>query len=247
MAINAIFEMMEKGFSKYPSWEFLDPTEDLRRSLLHFFVQFDAIFTLNQDLLFERFYLDPVQRVLAASGTRWNLAAIRGMREERNAVHYEPARSRWYPLPADFNVPPRVQPYYKLHGSYRWEDGSGNGLMVMGGSKSLTIQSHAVLKWYLSEFQRHLNAGATRLMVIGYGFNDQHINDELIAAAARGGLKMFIVDPLGAEVANPDRGLPYQRVNPFRDIICGVSQARLSETFGRNAVEHAMVMNFFNL
>ena len=116
----------------------------------------------------------------------------------------------------------------------------------MGGSKSLTIQSHAVLKWYSSELERHLNAGATRLMVIGYGFTDQHINDALMGAAARG-LKMFIVDPLGAEVANPDRGLPLKRANPFQDIICGVSQARLTETFGKNAVEHEAVMNFFNL
>jgi hypothetical protein len=174
------------------------------------------------------------------------MAAIRGMREERDfSVPYEPARSRWLPVSDDFNVPPRVQPYYKLHGSYRWSDGTGNRLIVMGGSKSLTIRSHGVLKWYLPEFERYLNAGAT-LMVIGYGFNDPHINDILMAATARG-LRMFIIDPAGAEVANPDRNLPMKRANPFRDAICGVSQVRLAETFDRNAVEHAMVMNFFRL
>jgi hypothetical protein len=243
-AIEAVFEIMERGFSGHASWEFLEPMEDRGRSLEYFLVQFDAIFTLNQDLLFERFYLNPPQRI--ASGTRWNMAAIRGMRERRDfSGPYEPARSRWVPLPDEFNVPPRVQPYYKLHGSYRWNDGTGNRLIVMGGSKSLTIQSHAVLKWYLSEFERHLNAGAT-LMVIGYGFNDPHINDILLAAGSRG-LKMFIIDLLGAEVSNPDRSLSMKRVNPFRDIICGVSQEELTETFGRNAVEHEMVMNFFRL
>jgi hypothetical protein len=118
--------------------------------------------------------------------------------------------------------------------------------MVMGGSKSLIIQSHAVLKWYFSEFRRHLSLGATRLMVIGYGFNDQHINNAIMDAAATG-LRMFIVDLAGAEVSNPDRGLPLRRVNPFRDIICGVSQAPLTQTFGKNAVEHVMIMNFFGL
>jgi hypothetical protein len=50
----------------------------------------------------------------------------------------------------------------------------------IGGNKSLTIQSHQVLKWYFSEFQRHLGMGATRVMVIGYGFNDPHINNALL-------------------------------------------------------------------
>ncbi len=81
-------------------------------------------------------------------------------------------------------------------------------------------------------------------MVIGYGFNDHHITDALMDAIPRG-LQMFIIDPLGANVANPDRDLPLRRVNPFQDVICGVSQLRLTETFGSNAVEHSMVMRFF--
>jgi hypothetical protein len=241
-AINAIFEVMEKGFSSRPSWEFLEATEDQQRSLFHFLVKFDAIFTLNQDLLFERFYLNPREMML---GQRWDMAAVRGMREVRDgSFPYEPAWSCWVPEPTEFNVPPKVQPYYKLHGSYRWQDGTGNELMVMGGSKALTIRSHGVLGWYLSEFQRCLALGGTRLMVIGYGFNDHHVNDALMAAAPSG-LQMFIVDLLGADVANPDRGLPLRRVNPFQDVICGVSESRLTETFGNNAVEHAMVMQFF--
>jgi hypothetical protein len=119
-AINNVFSDMEKGFSARATWELLSPTEDRTRSLLHFLVQFDAIFTLNQDLLFERFYLDPMGRVAAASGQRWNGAAIRGMRELRDhSPPYDPARSVWRPEPSEFNVPDRIQPYFKLHGSYR--------------------------------------------------------------------------------------------------------------------------------
>jgi hypothetical protein len=213
--------------------------------LLHFLVKFDAIFTLNQDLLFERFYLDPMGRVAAASGQRWNGAAIRGMRELRDpSPPYDPARSVWKPEPSEFNVPDRIQPYFKLHGSYRWDDGTGKRLMVMGASKSRSIKSHRVLSWYLDEFQRYLKLGATRLMVIGYGFNDSHITDALTEALPSG-LQLFITDLLGAEVANPDRELPMRRANPFQNAICGVSQLRLTETFGSNAVEHAMVMRFF--
>ena len=232
LAINNVFALMEKGFSARATWEFLAPTEDWTRSLLHFLVQFDVIFTLNQDLLFERFYLDPMGRVAAASGQRWSGAAIRGRRELRDhSPPYDPARSRRIPEPSEFNVPPRIQPYFKLHGSYRWDDGTGNRLMVMGASKSCTIELHSVLRWYLDEFQRYLKLGATRLMVIGYGFTDPHITNTLTDALPFG-LQMFIIDLLGVEVANPDRGLPMRRVNSFQNAICGVSQLRLTETFG---------------
>jgi hypothetical protein len=49
--------------------------------------------------------------------------------------------------------------------------------------------------------------GASRLMVIGYGFNDSHINNALLEAAPKG-LKMFIIDPLGVDAADPTRNLP---------------------------------------
>jgi hypothetical protein len=112
-------------------------------------------------------------RVAPASGQRWNGAAIRGMRELRDhSPPYDPTRSRWIPEPSELNVPPGIQPYFKLHGSYRWDDGTGSRLMVMGASKSRTIESHRVLRWYFDEFQRYLKLGATRLMVIGYGFTD---------------------------------------------------------------------------
>jgi hypothetical protein len=54
---------------------------------------------------------------------------------------------------------------------------------------------------------------------------------------------MFIIDPLSAEVANPGRRSAHM-VNSFQDAICGVSQLPLSQTFGDNVVEHAMVMRF---
>jgi hypothetical protein len=47
LAINNMFAVMERGFSARATWEFLPPTEDRARSLLHFLVQFDVIFTLK--------------------------------------------------------------------------------------------------------------------------------------------------------------------------------------------------------
>jgi len=124
---------------------------------------------LNQDLLFERFYFNT--GVVTQSLQRWNGVITPGVREQRYGSHpYNPGKSRWAPLPeSEFQVADRFQPYFKLHGSWRWDDGTGQGLMVMGGSKVAVINAHPVLKWYHTEFERRLR-GDTRLMVIGYGF-----------------------------------------------------------------------------
>jgi hypothetical protein len=239
-AINGLFSEMDTAFARKPTWEF---NNEAGRMLVDFLVRFDAIFTLNQDLLFERFYLN--DNVSLVSHQRWNGCIIPGMRALPNASFpFDAGQITRVPDLENIGVPERFQPYYKLHGSYRWEDGTGNGLMVMGGSKSIAIQSHKILQRYLGEFQRHLNLGATRLMVMGYGFADQHINDA-IASAEQKGLRMFIVDPLGVDAADPTRDLPMKMPNPFQNVIESASQIPLSQTFGSNLVEHARLMKFF--
>lgn len=235
---------MDRGFATRTSWEF---QSDRHRQLGHALVKFHAIFSLNQDLLFERYYLN--ENVFLEPQQRWNACIIPGMKARRDdlgSYPYDIGKTTWIPEPSiEFKVPERFQPYFKLHGSYRWEDGTGKRLMVIGGNKSIAIQSHRVLQWYFSEFQRYLGMGATRLMVIGYGFNDPHINNAILEAAPRG-LRMFIIDPLGVDAADPTRNLPLRMPNPFKEIIETASKPPLSETFGSNAVEHNRVMKFFH-
>ncbi|HEY5338605.1 MAG TPA: SIR2 family protein [Rhizomicrobium sp.] len=239
-AIDRIFSDMDRGFAARPSWEFTNQRE---RMLLATLVKFDAIFSLNQDLLFERFYFN--DNVMLESRQTWNGVIAPGVRETRdNSFPYDPGKSRWTPLPSsEFKVEDRFQPYFKLHGSWHWNDGTGQQLMVMGASKALTISGHPILSWYQTEFARRLR-GDTRLMIIGYGFNDPHINETILTAAQGGGLKLFIIDPLGVDVANPDRNLPLQRQNPFKDVIHGASKRSLSEIFGSDAVAHITVTRF---
>lgn len=246
-AINEIFANMDRSFATRSSWEF--QSDDRYRTLGQALVQFDAIFTLNQDLLLERYYLnEQAFNVSLETNQRLLRCIIPGMKEVRDSsapYPYDLARSKWTPSPpSEFIVPERFQPYFKLHGSYRWDDGTGKNLMVIGGSKSLTIQSHRVLAWYFSEFRRYLGMAATRLMVIGYGFNDPHINNSLLEAAPKG-LKMLIVDPLGVDAADPTRNLRFRTPNPFREIIETASKRPLREIFGSNTVEHDRVMRFF--
>jgi hypothetical protein len=74
-----------------------------------------------------------------------------------------------------FKIQDRFQPYFKLQGSWRWEDRAGQQLMVTGANKAQTISGHPILAWYQAEFDRQLR-GDTRLVVIGYGFNNPHVN-----------------------------------------------------------------------
>lgn len=241
-SIDRVFADMDRGFSARPSWEFTNQREQM---LLGALVKFGAIFTLNQDLLFERFYFN--DNVMLESRQRWNGVIMPGVREQHDgSFPYDPGKSRWTPLPkSDFKVEDRFQPYFKLHGSWRWDDGTGQQVMVMGASKALVINRHPVLAWYQSEFERRLR-GDTRLMVIGYGFNDPHINDTLLKVAEAGTLQMFIIDPLGVDVAHPDRNLPLKRQNPFQNVIRGSSRRSLGEIFGSDTVAHIGITRFLD-
>ena len=48
-------------------------------------------------------------------------------------------------------------------------------------------------------------------MIIGYGFRDRHINEVLVRSVMEHGMKFFVVDPLGADIAravNPTANAP---------------------------------------
>jgi hypothetical protein len=163
-----------------------------------FLVRFDAIFTLNQDLLLERHYLN--DNIALSTPRRWNGWQIPGLKP------FNPTASGYDPIPApagtqapdnsaNFNERPEAQPYYKLHGSINWTGGGGNPrLLIMGGNKAVEINQYPLLAWYHQKFGEYLSRG-TRLMVIGYSFSDHHINEAIMKAADQGGLRLFIIDP----------------------------------------------------
>ena len=68
-----------------------------------------------------------------------------------------------------------------------------------------------------------------------------HINDTLLKVAEIGTLHMFIIDPLGVDVANPGRNLPLKGQNPFQNVIRGSSKRSLGEIFGSDVVAHINV------
>lgn len=89
--------------------------------------------------------------------------------------------------------------YVKLHGSYGWKAHDGSDVMVIGGGKQGRIEKEPLLKWYLSLFEESLNEGEKNLVVVGYGFDDEHINNILAEAIRDSKLKIFIICPLQPE------------------------------------------------
>jgi hypothetical protein len=218
-----------------------------------FLSRFDAIFTLNQDLLLEHHYLN--DNINQQQTGRWNGWQIPGMKRQHVSAFSDPVRDRAAIMTPEvrsrFAVGPGAQPYFKLHGSSNWVDGSSGGrLFIMGGRKALEIDRYPILSWYHGQFREYLARPQTRLMVIGYSFSDAHINTAIADAVDRGSLRLFIVDEKGVDVIDKrDPLLPIRLPDPFvgklGPHIFGASRRPLSSTFGNDVVEHNKVMRFF--
>jgi hypothetical protein len=89
-AIDTMFLDMEAGFaSKLP----LQFSQELKFSVSRFLARFDTIFTLNQDLLLERHYLQ--SDVQTATPRIWNGWASPGMRPQSDPSTTDCLRVRW--------------------------------------------------------------------------------------------------------------------------------------------------------
>lgn len=83
--------------------------------------------------------------------------------------------------------------YIKLHGSYGWKSSDGSNQMVIGKNKSEFIEKEPLLKWYFDLFQKVIVEGGKKILIIGYGFGDQHINKVLVDGVKNHGLQVYII------------------------------------------------------
>jgi hypothetical protein len=243
-AIAAMFERINSSFEPPAPFEF---SNVLRYSVAHFLARFDAIFSLNQDLLLELRY---AHQVPIASNMRFNGLEMPGMRPTPDAALTgigDNYKRLWTPAKPPYSITIRFQPHFKLHGSSNWYTEDGRRLLVMGGDKDIMIKEHEVLRWYHDEFKRHLKMGRTKLMVIGYSFSDSHIDEAIVDAWQSGNLAgMFLVNPSGRDVLNPTP--PHQIKVPrgveYVDSLGG-STRPISATFAGDSFEHQKFIDFF--
>lgn len=256
-AIRRIFTRMNASFlSQGFTLEFLSgAASSSENSVKRFLARFNAIFTLNQDLLLESGYCaqaDPME----AFNHKWSGVSFPGMAPQHDP-NFDPTCRKWcgkyHPNSGglDLSTDRHSQPIYKMHGSANWMDGNGGRLLIMGGNKVETINGSSLLTAYANEFSRRLNFPDTRLMIIGYGFGDQHINAAIAAAAERNNIKIFIVDPKGFQA-------PFQHTSENTKIassspegiiqanVVGFSCRGLSDIFGVNVAERDNIFDFMS-
>ncbi len=83
--------------------------------------------------------------------------------------------------------------FIKLHGSLRWVTQDGDRIKIIGVNKERAIEKVPLLKWYFELFKHALNRDNVKLVIIGYGFKDDHINKLLVDAINGYGLKLYIL------------------------------------------------------
>jgi hypothetical protein len=222
-----------------------DFTRDKQFSIRDFLAKFDAIFSLNQDLLLEIHY-----RPDFGQRGRWNEAAVPGMRAEQleGSEHYGVFAEYWVPTEG-FEVKSTSQPFLKLHGSTNWRAASGELMLIMGNQKSGAIESFPVLRRYHDYFSSSIGQLNAKLMVIGYSFQDEHINNVIADASARHGLGTYLVDPRGRDALADPRMASALIKGPRRDIeeikLIGELRRPLSAVFGGDRFAHQELMRFF--
>jgi hypothetical protein len=236
-SIRGIFNFMNNQVLR-TQFEFQNEVRYMVRSFLE---RFDVIFSLNQDCLLEAQYFP------GFVGGRWNGSELPGTKAFGPPPHIQGTREERIahrtPDMKNYGLQPRMQPYFKLHGSSNWvvDDRSGP-LLILGGEKSASIGLHPLLTRYMQEFTSYLRRPGTRLMIVGYGFGDAHINEE-IGKAAEAGAKVFIVDPNGVDAFEKLGVSAYSRL--MRPSIIGESKKPLTATFGSDHAENGHLMSFF--
>ena len=83
--------------------------------------------------------------------------------------------------------------YIKLHGSYGWKSSDGLDQLVIGTNKESLIQREPLLSYYLKLFRDMIQNGGKKILIIGYGFRDKHINQMLLKGVEDHGLQIFLI------------------------------------------------------
>jgi SIR2-like protein len=218
-AVTATFKRLNDTF--HPSdLEFMRANLEIRFSVANFLSRFDLIFTLNQDLLLEKMYMLP---------GRPRVPVRPGLERVGSSSVWRPNGQHTMQLGTS------VQPYVKLHGSTDWEGEGGEALLIMGNAKSGAIERFSLLHWYHQEFKNCLSRGGVKLMVIGYSFQDEHINRVICTASKDCTLGTFIVDPRGRSVLADPKMRGALIPGPPRDVegirIVGELRRSLREIF----------------
>lgn len=184
-------------------------------------------FTLNQDQLLER-YFDSVVR-------RPGITSQRDLDPNEHGIIL-PKQEELNNHDNLFDAS-RLS-YIKLHGSYRWYSSDGkNGAMVLGKNKKQDLEKEPILKlYYYDIFKKIITTRHNKLLVIGYGFRDEHINDVLAQASQKRNLKLYIIHPKDPKdfkvyLHRHSPELEYQKAQLIWEAVCGYFPYKIMDIF----------------
>ncbi len=181
--------------------------EVVRAFISRFDVQDQAergfVFTLNQDLLIEKFRTADLPILLPGvhEPDGQNVTLPDAATLEKAAQEFSGRDSG------------RGLAYLKLHGSFNWRRHDGSPALVIGANKGRALSTEPILKWYQEIFRNVLHEPGRSLLVIGYGFRDTHINETILSAVKSAGLRLFVMSPRTPE--------------DFKDSICGARRNQM--------------------
>lgn len=148
-----------------------------------------ACFTLNQDLFFEqKFGFQPF-----ISKAKWfsQLKLQQHVLPNQDELNYFTGGGSNNELD---NIKHQHKILYmKLHGSLGWVSSEGRNRMVIGKNKKEDIEKEPLLNLYFQEFKKALSQDNVKLLVIGYSFIDEHVNECLVDAVNNNKLKLYII------------------------------------------------------
>ena len=236
-AVGGMFHVMRGGFER--------AVIDL--SMRRFLASFASIFTLNQDTLLELQYVSlSGEDIRSVSNGVFFGVETPGLRTASDQELMPPGF--YTPSAGPYAVRERFQPYFKLHGSSNWAaPENGKLMLIIGGGKDIEIHKSPLLVWYFEEFEKRLRGN--QVVIVGYSFNDEHIN-KMLVEAARAGTRYFIVDPQGADVIGKRDGQAAvtQPRTAFMDTmiesIDGASRRDLRSTLASDYIERTKLDHF---
>jgi hypothetical protein len=86
--------------------------------------------------------------------------------------------------------------YVKLHGSCDWKyKDCDERLMVLGGNKEQSVNKLWIIKKYFEIFETIVTKEINKLLIIGYGLMDHHVNNILLKACQRDDFKIYLISP----------------------------------------------------
>jgi hypothetical protein len=187
-------------------------------------------FTLNQDLLLER------HNGFRSPGVPWfnqSFYSLSGQEFQKSYFVSLPSSDVEEKIKKDIESQGGIH-YIKLHGSYGWKASDGSNRMVIGKNKVMSIEQEPLLKAYLNIFKDVIKEGDKKLLIIGYGFGDQHINEILLEGIEKYSLKLYIITTTSPKDFDSNLRNGHFYALPIKNGIDGYFPYRLSEIFPKN-------------